>query len=288
MALTYGELYFETKLKIKEMGIDNPDLDAREMICAAAGTTKEEFLRDRSLYTGENIEEQVQWMLSLRQKGEPLAYIIGEWDFCGITLEINPMVLIPRTDTEVLAQKAIEYAIVGGEESRVLDMCTGSGCIGIACAVKAPNCRVVMTDMMTSAVKVARKNTMRCKVSNRAVVMRVDALEKSSDLLGQFDVVVSNPPYIPTADIDTLDPSVRDFEPHRALDGGEDGLKFYRAITANYKDRIKTGGHMLFEVGIGQAEDVKKIMASEGFTDICVVKDTADIDRVVIGQYIGQ
>ena len=134
MALTYGELYFETNLKIKEMGIDNPDLDAREMICAAAGKTKEEFLRDRSLYTGENIEEQVQWMLSLRQKGEPLAYIIGEWDFCGITLEINPMVLIPRTDTEVLAQKAIEYAIVGGEESRVLDMCTGSGCIGIACA----------------------------------------------------------------------------------------------------------------------------------------------------------
>ena len=214
--------------------------------------------------------------------GEPVAYLIGEWEFYGLPLDISDDVLIPRPDTEVLAERTIEYVRTLGE-CRVLDLCAGSGCIGLAVASQAPEARVVLGEYSDAALRVCRQNIRRNGLSGRVVPMHANALEKPEKMLGEFQCIVSNPPYIPSADIAGLDASVRDYEPHLALDGGEDGLDFYRAIVDKWTDALVPGGRLYFEVGIGQADSVLRIMRAKGFGDIQVVKDPADIPRVVFG-----
>jgi len=288
VAKTYGEIYLDLKARLRSLGVTTPELDAREMVSAAAEKTKEEFLRDRALYAGDGVEERIEWMLHRRSRGEPLPYILGEWEFFGLPMTLNNQVLIPRADTEVLARKAIDLALLAGEKARVLDLCTGSGCVGVAVAKYAENCRVVLADISNEALHVARLNAIRNGVVARTNCVRVDARQHPPEMLGQFDVICSNPPYVRSGDMEGLDDSVKNYEPHLALDGGEDGLDFYRAIAGGFKHRLKTGGHLLFEVGYDQAADVRKILAFEGFVDICCVQDTQGIDRVVIGTFIGQ
>ena len=211
-----------------------------------------------------------------------MAYLIGEWEFYGLPLDISSDVLIPRPDTEVLVEQALEY-IKPLDGCRVLDLCAGSGCIGLAVAAQTPGTRVVLGEFSDAALKICRQNIRRNGLSGRVVPVQVDALDTPGKALGEFQCVISNPPYIPRDDIAGLDRSVREYEPHLALDGGEDGLDFYRSIAEKWKEVLVPGGRMYFEVGIGQADSVLRIMRAQGFGDIRVVKDLHDIPRVVFG-----
>ena len=282
MAITYSNLYLDIRARLRAAGVAASTLEARELVCFGTGKTKEELTRDGGLYASPDVEKRVRDLAERHLNGEPVAYLIGEWEFYGLPLDISPDVLIPRPDTEVLAGEAIAY-LKEESECRVLDLCAGSGCVGLAVASQVPQTRVVLGEYSEAALKICRQNIRRSGLSGRVVPMWVNALEKPERTLGEFRCIVSNPPYIPRSDIDDLDPSVRDYEPHLALDGGEDGLDFYRAICEKWRSALTPGGRLYFEVGIGQADEVLRIMRGQGFGDIQIVKDLNDIPRVVYG-----
>ena len=283
MATTYNNLYLDTRARLKKAGVEAAQLEARELLCYAADKSREQLYRDMPLYVSGELEKRVEALVQRRLAGEPVAYIVGEWEFYGLPLDISSDVLIPRSDTEVLAERGILKAKAAGEGCRVLDLCAGSGCIGLAVAAQVPQARVVLGEWSDGALKICRQNVRRNSLTARVVPMQADAREKPEKSLGEFQCIVSNPPYIPRADIETLDTSVKDYEPHLALDGGEDGLDFYRSISEKWKEALAPGGRLYFEVGIGQADNVLRIMRTQGFGDIQVVKDHHDIPRVVFG-----
>lgn len=283
MATTYNNLYLDTRARLKRAGIDSAQLEAREILCYAADKCREQLYRDMSLYVSAELERRVEMLVQRRLEGEPVAYIVGEWEFYGLPLDISGDVLIPRSDTEILAERAILRAKTTGEGARVLDLCAGSGCVGLAVAANAPDCRVVLGELSEGALRVCKQNVRRNGLNARVTCVSVDALEPPASALWDFDVIVSNPPYIPTGDIEGLDRSVRDFEPHMALDGGGDGLDFYRAIAAKWKSALRLGGCLMFEVGIDQAPQVEEIMAQNGYEQIQTIADTQGIWRVVEG-----
>ena len=166
---------------------------------------------------------------------------------------------------------------------RVLDLCTGSGCIGIAIAAHVPDCRVVLADLSEAALRVARTNVRINHLQTRTAIMTADALQPPPSNFDGFQCIVSNPPYIPHGDLQGLDVSVRDYEPHLALDGGADGLDFYRAIAQKWKQALLPGGRLMFELGIGQADAVMRLMRAEGFGDLELYEDTQGISRVIAG-----
>jgi release factor glutamine methyltransferase len=282
MSSTYNNLYLDIRRKLRGAGVGDPSLEARELVCFATGKTREELFRDSGLYASPELEERTWALVRRHLEGEPVAYLIGEWEFYGLPLDISRDVLIPRPDTEVLVEQAIDYVKTLGE-CRVLDLCAGSGCVGLAVAANAPKARVALGELSDGALKICRQNIRRNGLSGRVVPVQVNALEKPSSNLGEFQCIVSNPPYIPHGDIDGLDPSVRDYEPHLALDGGEDGMAFYCAITQLWKDALVPGGRLYYEVGVGQADTVLRIMRAVGFGDIQIVKDLNGIPRVVHG-----
>ena len=287
MATTYNDLYLDTRMVLRKAGVDMAQLEARELVCYAADKTREQFFRDATLYASSAVEQRVKDLVARRLAGEPVAYIIGEWEFFGLTLDITRDVLIPRPDTELLAQRAIELARAAGEGARVLDLCAGSGCIGLAVAQNAPNCRVVLADLSEAALRICRSNVRRCGLNARVTSVLADALEPPSPALWDFDLIVCNPPYIPSGDLPGLDVSVKDYEPWLALDGGEDGLDFYRAIAAKWGNALRLGGSLIFEVGIHQAPDVEQIMTENGFENIKTTEDSAGIWRMVEGMVKG-
>ena len=282
MAITYNNLYLDIRQQLRKAGIEAATLEARELVCFGTGKSREDLARDGGLYASPELESQVRSLVDRHLAGEPVAYLIGEWEFYGLPLDISRDVLIPRPDTEVLAGQAIESIQTLGE-CRVLDLCAGSGCIGLAVASQAPQARVVLGEYSDAALKICRQNIRRNGLTGRVVPMQADAREKPERALGEFQCIVSNPPYIPRADLETLDASVKDYEPHLALDGGEDGLDFYQTISGKWKEALAPGGRLYFEVGIGQADTVLRIMRAQGFGDIQLVKDLHDIPRVVFG-----
>ena len=284
MAITYNNLYLDIRRQLKAAGVESAQLEARELVCHAAGKSREEFYRDLPLYASAEVEGKVEALLQRRLAGEPAPYLIGEWEFYGLTLEVTPDVLIPRMDTELLAERAILLARAAGAGARVLDLCTGSGCVGLAVAANVPDCRVVLADVSEGALAVCGRNIRRCGLLSSAVPLSADALRPPPPALWDFDIITCNPPYIPTGDLAGLDPEVRKFEPRLALDGGADGLNFYRAVTAHWGKALRRGGSLLFEVGIGQAGPVKDLMAAQGFSQIQAHQDTAGIWRVLEGQ----
>ena len=283
MATTYNNLFLDTRTRLRKAGVDNAQLEAREIVCYAADKSREQLYRDMSLYVSAELERRVDELVQRRLAGEPVAYIIGEWEFYGLPMDVSHDVLIPRMDTEVLAERGILKARESGEGARVLDLCAGSGCVGLAVAANAPQCRVVLGELSEGALRVCKQNVRRNELNARVTCLSVNAMEPPSSTLWDFDVIVCNPPYIPTADIETLDVSVRDYEPHMALDGGEDGLDFYRFIASKWKSALRLGGTLIFEVGIGQAPQVEDILAQNGFEDIKTTVDTQGIWRVVEG-----
>ncbi len=282
MAITYNNLYMDLRQELRAAGIEAATLEARELVCYAAGKTRQELMRDARLYVPQEVEQQVRALTARHLAGEPVAYLIGEWEFYGLPLDISEHVLIPRPDTEVLVDKAIEFLRPMGE-CRVLDLCAGSGCVGLAVASQVNDARVVLGELSEGALRICRQNIRRNGLSGRVVPLPMDVMAGPPAHLGEFDCIVSNPPYIPRADIEGLDVSVKDYEPHMALDGGEDGLDFYRTICRDWRDVMRPGTGLFFEVGIGQADDVLRIMRAHGFGDIQVAEDGGGIPRVVYG-----
>ena len=254
---TYNDVYLEARRALRGAGVEDSGFEARILLSAAADKRPEDFLRDLRLYPGEGFEARAKEFLDRRLEGEPAAYIAGCWEFHGLELEINANVLIPRSDTEVVTDAAIAF-LRRRPGARVLDLCTGSGCIGLAIAAAVPDCRVVLADIDRRALMLARRNALRTKLSQRVLALEADALAPPSRQLGLFDLIVSNPPYIPTGEMEGLDVSVRDYEPWIALDGGTDGLDFYRAIFAHWPAALKPGGCLALECGEGQSGALRR------------------------------
>lgn len=280
MATTYNNLYMDIRQELHRAGIDAATLEARELVAFAAGKTRQELLRDGRLYVSEEVEQRATALMRRHLAGEPLAYLIGEWSFCGMDLDIDENVLIPRTDTEVLAEQAIDF-VKTLPEPRVLDLCAGSGCVGLAVAKFCPGSHVVLGELMEGALRVCRRNIRRSGLTSQVMPWQVDALDGPPPRFGEFDCIVSNPPYIPDGDIAGLDVSVRDYEPLLALDGGADGLAFYRYLAQHWKLALRRQGTLLFEVGYDQAEDVSDLLAQYGYRNITQHKDYNGILRGV-------
>lgn len=283
MAKTYNDLYMDLRQELRRTGIEAATLEAKELVCFASGKTREQLLADGRLYAPESVIRTVEDLTQRHLAGEPVAYLIGEWSFYGLTLDISEAVLIPRTDTEVLAEEAIRY-VKTLRDCRVLDLCSGSGCLGLAIAANCPEARVTLGEISDGALRIMRQNIRRTGLTGRAVALGMDARKAPERTLGDFDCIVCNPPYVPSGDIAQLDVSVRDYEPHLALDGGADGLDFYRDIIEKWRKALAKNGKLFFEVGIGQADGVLRLMRSAGFGDLTIVKDTGGVQRVVSGR----
>lgn len=251
---------------------------------------------DRSFYylhmEDEVAEEQLsEYEIALRKRAEhvPLQYIVGEAEFMGLKFKVNSNVLIPRQDTETLVEEALKH-LGNVEKPEILDMCTGSGCILLSLLLERQDACGTGVDVSPEALEVAKKNAGILKVENRADFVESDLFsapyfcEKGGKDSGKYDILISNPPYIATEEIETLMEEVRLHDPRKALDGMEDGLYFYRKITAEAGRYLKPGGWLLYEIGCTQGEAVSTMMKAAGFTGVQIVKDLPGLDRVVLGQ----
>ncbi len=277
---TYNDIYMDARRALRAAGVEASGLEARLLLAAAADKSVEDFLRDIRLYPGGDFEFRAAEYLRRRLEGEPAAYIAGSWEFHGLELEVNTSVLIPRSDTEAVTDAAIAF-LQGRNEARVLDLCTGSGCIGLAIADAVPDCRVVLADIDRRALMLAKRNAMNLKLNRRVAVVEADVTSPPSRQLGLFDLIVSNPPYVPTGEMDELDASVRDYEPWTALDGGADGLDFYRAIFARWPVLLKEDGCLALECGEGQSDDLRRFAREVGLGELAAFRDTGGTERAL-------
>lgn len=285
--MTYGELFYQGKDILSSVGIAEAKLDARLLLEYVCGTDLGDLLvhGDREVHPDQ--ESAYVALIARRAERIPLQYLTGTQDFMGLTFAVSESVLIPRQDTEILVEEVLKYLHDG---MKVLDMCTGSGCILISLLHYTNHCEGVGIDISQSALDLAKQN------GERLLDGKSDAGEGEGfgsirflqgDLFepveGKFDVIVSNPPYIRSGETQALMPEVRDHEPLQALDGGADGLLFYRRIVAESGKYLYGGGMLFFETGCDQAEAVGELMRQAGFLDIRVVKDYGGLDRVVSG-----
>lgn len=274
--MTYREAIELGAGVLSKAQIDNPDLDAwylLQMVCKIERSFY--YLHEEEELT---TEQQKEYEIALQKRAEriPLQYIIGEQEFMGLTFKVNSNVLIPRQDTETLVEEAIKVCKSG---MRVLDLCTGSGCIIISLMKNAPGIIATGSDVSKQALLVAKENGKNHEADVEWI--RSDLFDNITE---QYDLIVSNPPYIPTAEISGLMPEVRDFEPFDALDGREDGLYFYREIIRKSKDYLNPDGYLYLEIGYNQGKAVSSLMREAGFAEIEVVRDLAGLDRVVKGK----
>ena len=281
---TYNDIFLKIRNTLRENGIEGYSLEARLLTATAAGKSTQELLRDMSLYTTPEVEKKALALTERRVSGEPVAYITGSWEFYGMPMIVTTDVLIPRMDTELLVDAAKELLNGRKMDARVLDLCCGSGCIACAIGHELPATRLVAVDISAKALDVCRRNISQSRLSSRAICLQADAASSPPMSMGQFDLIVSNPPYIRTSEMSKLDPSVRDFEPAWALDGGKDGLKFYKSIIKYWKALLRPGGYLVFEVGEGQAESVKEMLLTGGFRSVSSKFDTIGVERVIIGK----
>lgn len=288
MVKTLSQLYLEARRAfLVSEDQQTASLMARNLLCHVTGKTQEEILIDRDKYTSEEVCQAMETAAARVLAGEPLAYVLGEWDFYGLTLQVDRNVLIPRDDTCAVTELAINQALFLDEDPRILDLCTGSGCIGLAIASRVKDARVTLADVSREALAVAKKNVVAHKLSGRVSCVQADALKPVVSFLGKFDLIVSNPPYVTGAEMERLPDSVKRYEPHLALFGGEDGLDFYRSITENYKAALKPGGYLCFEYGMGQGDDICRILEKQGYTILERTRDYNDRERAVLAQYGG-
>lgn len=286
MVKTLSALYLEARRAfLTQEDQQTASLLARNLLCHITGKSQEAVIADRELYASEVQCEAMQSAVERILRGEPLAYVLGEWDFYGMTLHVDRNVLIPRDDTCAVTTLAINQALFLKDAPRILDLCTGSGCIGLAIASRVKDARVTLADISRQALAVAKKNIAAQKLSGHVSCVQADALAAPAAFLGKFDMIVSNPPYITTQEMVELPCSVKDFEPALALHGGRDGLDFYRAIAANFSVALKPGGYLCFEFGMGQGDDVCRILEDNGYTILERTRDYNDIERAVLAQY---
>jgi release factor glutamine methyltransferase len=299
----------EAKAVLSDAGIENPERDAEQMLSHYLGIERVILYRDNP-YISDEMNAEIDALLRRRTGREPLQYILGCTEFHGLKIKVGPGVLIPRPETELLAEEAIKtisnfkmqntnFKIqisnnlqAAGEDKDssfilhpssffILDLCTGSGCIALALAKEFPDARIYGTDMSADALGYARENAELNSIKN-ITILKGDLFEPLRDM--QFDMIVSNPPYIPGNDIKSLQPEIREWEPVAALDGGEDGLDYYRKIVSGVGDYLKENGILMLEIGIGQSDSIRKMAEDEGFDNIQILKDYAGIDRIVKAQ----
>ena len=262
---------------LKESDIEYFKEDALELLSVILNTDKINIiLNGEELLDSDKEEEYFNW-IKRRSEKEPLKYIIGYADFFGLVLKVKNGVLIPRVDTETLVEEVIS---IEREKKNILDMCCGSGAIGIALAKNIKDVTVTLADISESAEEVTKENICRLEVDN-AKFIHSNLFENIDS--NKFDVIVSNPPYIRTDVIDTLMEDVKDYEPHLALDGGKDGLYFYNKITKEAITHLSEGGYLCYEIGYDQGNEVRELMENQGFKNVRVIKDLAGNDRVAIG-----
>lgn len=275
--MKYRELLNKGVAMLRQEGIADADTDGWYLLEYASGMSRNDyFLRMEEEASGE-LAEAYGKLLEKRCTRIPLQYLTGEQEFMGLTFSVNPHVLVPRQDTETLVEQAEKQLSPG---KRVLDLCTGSGCILISLLARVPGVSGLGTDISEEALATAERNADRLGVADRAQWARGDLF---APVEGRFDVIVSNPPYIPREDIDGLMPEVADFEPRGALDGGDDGLDFYRRITSEASEYLEAGGRLFLEIGCDQARDVTALMEKAGFVHVATVRDLSGLDRVVCG-----
>lgn len=286
MVKTLSQLYMEARQAfMTQEDEQTATLLARDLLCHVTGKTREQVIAHRELYATEQTCCAMSEAVTRVKGGEPLAYVLGQWDFYGMTLHVDRNVLIPRDDTCAVTAMAIKQALFLDASPRILDLCTGSGCIGLAIAHRVKDAKVTLADISKDALAVAKKNITGQKLSGRVTAISADALKEPAPFLGKFDMIVSNPPYITTTEMDALDHSVKDFEPHLALHGGDDGLQFYRAIAQNYSKALKPGGYLCFEFGMGQGDAVCAILEDNGYTVLERTRDYNDVERAVLARY---
>ena len=286
MVKTYSQIYMECRKALKAQEDERgASFLARNLLCHFTGKTMEQILTDMEIYASEEVALAMEDATRRILNDEPLAYILGEWEFYGLKLHVNPNVLIPRDDTCAVVQLAINQALFLPDGPRVLDLCTGSGCIGLAVASRIKDARVTLADVSKDALAIAKKNAVANKLTARVSCVQADALSDPALFLGKFDMIVSNPPYITTQEMLELPHSVKDYEPHLALHGGSDGLDFYKNIAKKYSSALKPGGYLCFEFGFGQGDAVCRILEENGYTILARAKDFSDKERAVIARY---
>jgi release factor glutamine methyltransferase len=261
--------------RLAAAGISTASLDAQLLLASALRSDRALLLAGAVNLSPQALSD-FDTILARRITREPLAYILGHREFYSLDFEVTRDVLIPRPQTETLVEVALRC--IGNRPVRALDIGTGSGAITVAIAVNASNAEIVATDISSAALEVARRNAARNKVTDRVRFVCSPVFPPDG---GTFDIVVSNPPYIVHDEIDLLEPEVRDFEPRIALDGGPDGLDFYRRIAADAPQRLVAGGLLALEVGAGQDRAVREILDRAGMRDIECTKDLDGIPRVV-------
>ncbi len=274
--MTYRQLLGLGTEILDKVGITEAPIDAWRLFESVTGMDRAKYIMIEDEEAPEEEKEEYRIIIQKRAERVPLQYILGEQEFMGITFKVNSSVLVPRMDTEILVvevQRKLESGM------RLLDMCTGSGCILISLMHLVEGVTGVGSDISKQALLVAKENAVNNQIP--ASFICSDMFEQ---IEGTYDIIVSNPPYIPTEVINTLMPEVRDFEPMRALDGHEDGLYFYRTLAKQSMNYLNDGGYLFLEIGCEQAADVTGYLTANGFTDVTVVKDLAGLDRVVYGK----
>ena len=281
--MTYRECYEQGCRTLQAAGIEEAALDARLLLEVVCGTDRNDLLVHGEQPVAPEAEEKyLNW---IRQRAEhiPLQQLTGEQGFMGLTFSVNDHVLIPRQDTEILVEEVLKELHDG---MRVLDMCTGSGCILLSLLHYSNDCEGLGVDLSAEALEVAGRNVLKVLTPEKAEhahFLQSDLFEKVE---GKFEIIVSNPPYIASAEVEKLMPEVRDHEPRMALDGTEDGLYFYRRIIEEAGKHLVSSGMLFFEIGYDQGQAVSELMRTEGYCDVQVVQDYAGLDRVVFGTYV--
>ncbi|MDP4153191.1 MAG: peptide chain release factor N(5)-glutamine methyltransferase [Bacillota bacterium] len=278
-------LYREAVKELKTARIESAKFEAGELISYFSGLSKSDILLEKQCE--DDAAEKIRRSVTERIKGRPLQYILGEWEFCGREILCREGVLIPREDTETLVRCVaceMEKRYTPGSKIDILDLCCGSGCVGLGLwhLLKDFKVNVVSADVSEEAINLTEDNAVLWKASSNFKVIKADVLA-GTPVNGLFDVIVSNPPYIKTDVMNDLQPEVLNFEPHIALDGGHDGLDFYREIACHYVKNLKDEGILAVEIGFDEREKVTNILKDAGFAEISSVDDLNGNNRVVYG-----
>ena len=281
--MTIKEIIIRYSKELEEIS-PTPRLDVETLLQKVLNVDRLYILLNLERILSEDEEKLFNEFINERLNNRPIAYIVGNREFMGLDFYVQEGVLIPRPDTEVLVEEVIELGKNKGPIN-ILDIGTGSGAITVSLAKYLENAKVTSVDISEIALEIGKRNAISNNVDDKITFIKSD-LFTNIDKNMKFDIIVSNPPYIKREVIETLDKQVKDFEPYNALEGGIDGLDFYRTITSQAKDYLKKGGILAYEVGHDQSEDVSKLMEKDGYTNIYTRKDLQQIDRVVIGNVL--
>lgn len=278
---TVRQLLHEAVTELRASGVETPILDAEVMMSRALGCSRTAIIVHEEIQPPAPSIEQFHDWVERRSMREPLPYILGDREFYGLCFEVTPSVLIPRQETEFLVDAAVSF-LRDRPAPVVADIGLGSGCIAVAIAKSVPDATVFGTEASPDALDVARRNAERLGVCEQTRFAHGDLFDPLAGL--EFDMIVSNPPYIPSSDIAGLQPEVLRYEPHQALDGGADGLDVYRRLVPEAAKYLKYDGALAVEVGIGESSAVECLFRSHGYQNVRAIKDYSDIERVVIGE----